>query len=169
MLYPASVVDGLVHQLGGKSLRWECALINFLKGGCPVGSAVVTSWGGLRLMEKYDKIVHTTPPFYRNQLEQIKLLRRCYAASIELSFKLKSSFRVASPLLGAGARGFPEEVAILVASEESVKWMNSTQTATYRNAQELALVFAIPDPSTADKLVRSIALAEDTHRTNSNS
>ena len=55
MLYPVSVIDGLVHQLGGPKLTFECKMINLLKGGCKVGNAVETTPGrASRLSNKAD-------------------------------------------------------------------------------------------------------------------
>jgi O-acetyl-ADP-ribose deacetylase (regulator of RNase III) len=94
MLFPAAVIDGLVHQLGGKYLQIQCSSIpeqvfshayhnqqsapedwsatgTTVKNNdrehvkCPVGTAVVTSAGGEQLRAEYDNIVHTVPPFYK--------------------------------------------------------------------------------------------------------
>lgn len=94
MLFPAAVIDGLVHQLGGKYLQIECSFLpehsfshayhnqqsapedwsvigSTVKNNdhehvkCPVGTAVVTSAGGEQLRAEYDNIVHTVPPFYK--------------------------------------------------------------------------------------------------------
>jgi O-acetyl-ADP-ribose deacetylase (regulator of RNase III) len=83
MLFPAAVIDGLVHQLGGRQLQKECSSLKQHKFAyayrnqqtctaiyehqpvkCPVGTAVITSAGGKELKLEFDNIVHTTPPFY---------------------------------------------------------------------------------------------------------
>jgi O-acetyl-ADP-ribose deacetylase (regulator of RNase III) len=86
MVFPAQTIDGLVHQLGGEQLRYECLAIQPLpcrplwlynygkhvmseevettKKLCPEGMAVQTSSGGPNLQVHYDTIIHTTPPFY---------------------------------------------------------------------------------------------------------
>ena len=83
MLFPAAVIDGLVHQLGGEQLKRECSLLpkhSFadvyvnqqtsteidLQVKCPVGTASVTSAGSKELEAEYDNIVHTVPPFYNH-------------------------------------------------------------------------------------------------------
>jgi len=170
MLYPASVVDGIVHQLGGQQLAAQCKLIHLLRGGCPVGTAVSTSMGGKRLRTAYDSVIHTTPPFYnqegQEEQEQIDLLGRCYRKSLDLAFQQSSSsaingdgsssIRIACPLLGAGARGFPLNVAITTAALECWKWMNnSNRGQNQERERDQVLAFGIPDKSIADMLVGS--------------
>ena len=84
MLFPAAVIDGLVHQLGGKQLQKECSMLNEHSLShvycnqqsvtvlsedqdvkCPVGTAVISSAGGAELKAEYDNIVHTVPPFFK--------------------------------------------------------------------------------------------------------
>ena len=85
MLFPAAVIDGLVHQLGGKKLGKECSLLpkhsfadayvnqqstveltDLPQVKCPVGTASITSAGNSELGAEYDNIVHTVPPFYNH-------------------------------------------------------------------------------------------------------
>jgi hypothetical protein len=78
MLYPAQVVDGLVHQLGGRALREQLQAVRAERvwgqppdvgrrdeAGqlirCPEGSAVVTSGAGSL---GFELIAHTAPPFW---------------------------------------------------------------------------------------------------------
>lgn len=84
MLFPAAVIDGLVHQLGGKQLQKECTMLSehslsyvyhnqqsmtvlseHQEVKCPVGTAVISSAGGAELKAEYDNIVHTVPPFFK--------------------------------------------------------------------------------------------------------
>ena len=123
MLYPASVVDGLVHQLGGWRLEGECRLKSMMATNaeaCPVGDAVVTSAGSGKLRESYEKIVHTTPPFFQYHDNPKDALHSCYTKALQLAFK--EGVCVATPLLGAGARGFPIDEAISVAATAAVEW-----------------------------------------------
>jgi O-acetyl-ADP-ribose deacetylase (regulator of RNase III) len=156
---PVSVIDGLVRQLGELRLRTELARLRLRcssKGGsepCPVGSAVQTSSGSgiAPLSARYDAIVHTTPPFYKHDTDPMENLSRCYQSALQLSFGLDAaeddisdvatSFAtsaatsteqtvvVAMPLLGSGARGFPYDVAVDVASDAAVQCC-SQATAT---------------------------------------
>jgi len=101
MMYPVSVVDGLVHQLGGLPLKMECAMKSIIKTRinahgieeeekCPVGQAVVTSAGGYmsKLGNEYDEIIHTAPPFYKYYSDDnesgttaMQALQECYKSS----------------------------------------------------------------------------------------
>ena len=49
-------VDGAIHRAGGPQIMEECRKI----GGCPTGSAVITTGG--RLQARY--IIHTVGPVY---------------------------------------------------------------------------------------------------------
>ena len=69
MLFPVSVIDGLVHLYGGWKLKMECQwhrLQAAKEDPCPVGTAVVTSAGrnDNKLATSFTHVVHTTPPFY---------------------------------------------------------------------------------------------------------
>ena len=70
MLYASSVVDGVVHQLGGSTLEWACQQIGTSSTKsttkCPEGNAVVTGPGTEEVAEHYDHIIHTVPPFYHH-------------------------------------------------------------------------------------------------------
>ena len=156
MLYPVSVVDGLVHQHGGWRLKAECQLKQAISGeACPVGSAVMTSSGGLQ--EEYDAIVHTTPPFYNYHNTPELLLSKCYQSSFKKAFA--TYCRVATPLLGAGARGFPENVAINVAAMESRQWCNDGKQSASSNDEQV-LAFGLLEKRLGDEL--AVAIEEST-------
>jgi len=157
MVYPVGVVDGLVHLMGGAGLQLECGwerlkwkvatatatMAGKLRHGdggdssnaqdvqdlgpCPVGSAVATSSGTGPLRLEYDRIVHTTPPFYLHHADPIERLRNCYASALSVAASAAAespppTLRIAAPLLGAGARGFPADVAVAVAARAAVGW-----------------------------------------------
>ena len=187
MLYPVSVIDGLVHTLGGKTLALECKMIHMFKGGCPIGSAVESSPGSSELEQYYNRIIHTTPPFYKfryneegenqcstgagngagdsnsNSDDQVEILHQCYKSAFEASFLYngiprREECRVACPIIGAGARGFPYDVAINVAAFESWNWL-CTHTDNHDNKGRnipAVLSFGIPDPDIANKLSAEI-------------
>lgn len=130
MLFPVSVVDGLVHRSGGWKLEAECAWKRTVASAsnsqaCPIGDAVRTSAGSDKLADEYDAIIHTTSPFYKHHHQPEKYLRRCYESSLRLAFQSKEDVRVASPLLGAGARGFPEQAAIAIAADFVKAWLET--------------------------------------------
>lgn len=165
MLFPLNVVDGLVHELGGFKLAVHCLLLpkkkncSQEKGGdvrCPVGCAVSTPPGGKRLGEEYDRIVHTVPPFYEHYDggDPNEALSNCYRNALALCDNISSSnhdcsLRVASPLLGAGARGFPLQEAMAIAAKESLRWRN----AEHDNVKERVLSFGIPQMDVASRFI----------------
>lgn len=151
MLYPVSVVDGLVHQWGGWRLEMECRLRELTaRNGeaCPVGSAVLTSAGYGKLSNEYDEIVHTTPPFYSFHDEPHYNLKLCYQRAMVRAFR--SHRRVATPLLGAGARGFPESVAIEIAAETTQEWCQEESDTGQ------CIVFGLLETQHADDLINQL-------------
>jgi len=148
MLYPVSVVDGLVHQQGGWRLELECRMqkIMAMNGDvCPVGSAVKTSAGCKLLKDEYDEIVHTTPPFYKFHENPHEYLSLCYERALKKAFE--SHLRVATPLLGAGARGFPESEAIAVAAQMTNEWCTKDSTDSQ------CIIFGLLEPRQARELI----------------
>ena len=155
MLFPVSVVDGLVHQWGGWKLDMECRWEGFMaknaageQEACPVGSAVLTSAGYGNLRREYDNIVHTTPPFYSFHDEPHYHLKLCYQRAMAKAFC--SHRRVATPLLGAGARGFPTAVAIEIAAETIHEWCQE------ESAIEQCIVFGLLETRHADDLINQL-------------
>lgn len=157
MLFPVSVVDGLVHQLGGIKLKLQCKLISSIRG-CPTGTAVSTSHADEALQKHYDYIIHTAPPFYDHDENPIDMLKRCYAASFDLAFQKSNVTKVACPLIGAGARGFPTEDSIDIAASESLKWIKEEKEdgITIASKKKQCIMFGIPDVKTAEKMVEAI-------------
>lgn len=154
MMYPVSVIDGLVHQLGGSSLALECKYLQTFQGGCPTGEAVVTSRANDSLKKAYSHIVHTAPPFYQDENSREKL-HSCYRNALSLAFQMNGVRKVACPLIGAGCRGFSVEDAIDIASTEVLSWRN--KDSNHNNHSHIQTVaFGIPDAKIADSLVHTI-------------
>lgn len=149
ILFPVSVVDGLVHELGGTRLRLECKFLQLFRGGCPTGTATSTSSGAL---ERYDRIVHVSPPFFEQERSEA-LLGSCYRAALALAFG--EGDRVACPLIGAGARGFGLDAAVGVAAREILRWRNDEDGGGERNR---TVAFGIPILSTANDVMRAIEM-----------
>ena len=175
MLYPVSVIDGLVHSAGGPKLAFECKMINVFKGGCPVGNAVETSPGSDSLYKCYDRIIHTTPPFFQNCNNEsndkskdgitrntTEILHQCYKSALKIAFEggnQTQEIKVACPIIGAGARGFPYDVAVNVAAHESREWLGmDNNECSDKNDQSphLTLAFGIPNPDVAELLVQTL-------------
>jgi O-acetyl-ADP-ribose deacetylase (regulator of RNase III) len=159
MLYPISVVDGFVHQLGGWKLEAECAWKRMTASGeaCPIGTAVQTSAGGDRLSEEYDSIIHTTPPFFLHDKDPETKLRSCYESALGIAFRRSDGpLRVALPLLGSGARGFPRDVAINVASKACLDWCSSVDENAGERKGEQVVVFGLLESELAEKFAERI-------------
>ena len=91
-------VDGAIHDAGGPSILEECRAI----GGCPTGSAVVTTAGNLSA--KY--IFHAVGPIYGYHEDAPGLLQSAYQTCLNLAeqYHLES---IAFPSLSTGAFGYP--------------------------------------------------------------
>ena len=126
----------------------------------PVGSCVATNTAD-KLANEYDTIIHTTPPFYKHFDKcPADYLKRCYKNSIREAFNHTISdeiSRVAVPLLGAGGRGFPLDVALDIAASESLKWCTDNQVECSPDKSSSAchqtLAFGIPETTHAEQLV----------------
>ena len=196
MLYPTSVVDGLVHMYGGSKLhtelywlrqkhRWSTFWSNDRSMNanepCPVGHAVVTSAGNGPLADQYDRIFHTTPPFYRynthQSLSSEMLLSKCYENALHQASRLATaagtSIVVALPLLGSGARGFPVDIACQIAAESIVTWLlessndDDLHSATTKTIQRNGNTSNRNDQDT-NKNEMTSSVASSTNTTNQN-
>jgi O-acetyl-ADP-ribose deacetylase len=98
----ASIFSG-----AGASLQEECERI----GGCSPGQAVITSGHGLPA----NHIIHTTGPVWcGGSCGEEQVLASCYRESLNLAL-LNKVKTIAFPLIAAGARGFPKELALRIA------------------------------------------------------
>jgi O-acetyl-ADP-ribose deacetylase (regulator of RNase III) len=208
MLYPISVIDGLVHIYGGWSLQAEIYWLRLLRQTrttpnkfpfdnfwskqnnnsnknnkdhdnnelCPIGTAIQTSAGNGLLSKYYQSIVHTTPPFYKYNTHPTvsveTLLSNCYRNALQLAFTTNTTtmyqspiIHVALPLLGAGARGFPNDVACTLAAQSLILWLSGNNTTT--PAAERTIQFQIFDNKTStETLNESIVSTKPTNANN---
>lgn len=129
MLYPAQVVDGLVHAQAGGQLRMALGAVEEGEGGvrCQVGAALATPAFAL---PNFDVVSHTPPPFWPTTgqddfeafLKWAEALASCYVngasavtAPLATAATAPRAVALASPLLGAGAAGAPAGAAAAVA------------------------------------------------------
>jgi O-acetyl-ADP-ribose deacetylase (regulator of RNase III) len=163
------------------------------KAACPIGTAVCTTLACSKLLEQYNAIIHTTPPFYLHDENPIQQLDSCYRSALALaatiaidnkhnnnnnndSHDANAELRVATPLLGAGARGFPMDVAIQVAATASWRWLQDesndnelaavdsgydTSTNTASKTRRMTLVFGLLEPSWANDLVEAFTRLQE--------
>jgi O-acetyl-ADP-ribose deacetylase (regulator of RNase III) len=99
-LAEGSGVDGAIHKAGGPKIMEECS---WIQGGCPTGTAVITSGGNL----KAKFVIHTVGPVYNDGKHgEPALLASAYSSSLELAVKhgIKT---IAFPSLSTGAYGYP--------------------------------------------------------------
>jgi O-acetyl-ADP-ribose deacetylase (regulator of RNase III) len=92
-------VDGAIHRAGGPAIMEECRRI----GGCPTGSAVITTAGNLAARH----VVHAVGPRWAggNQGEA-QLLAGAYRTSLEVAAK-NGDRSIAFPSISTGAYGYP--------------------------------------------------------------
>lgn len=110
-------VDGAIHRAGGPKIMDECRKI----GGCPTGSAVITTGGNLKA--KY--VIHTVGPVYRDgKNREAELLSSAYRKSLELaaSKEIKS---IAFPSISTGAYGYPINEASEIALRTVIEFIKT--------------------------------------------
>ena len=214
MMYAVSVIDGLVHQLGGWKLRAACqwyqlqAQVQQSTGflgddkepdqdhdtatqattpqnsqrtmveACPIGHVVETTQACDDLLHHYAAIWHTAPPFYGHHDQPEQRLAQCYQSALQRlnhhsTNNKNKDVRLAVPLVGAGARGFPVDVAIHVAAQVCADWMlehkathndkdnkqkdNSPHTDHVGTTTTTTVVFGLLEHSHAEQLVTALA------------
>jgi O-acetyl-ADP-ribose deacetylase (regulator of RNase III) len=113
-------VDGAIHRAGGPSIMKELDQLRKEKGGCPTGSAVVTSAGQLPAQW----IIHAVGPVWKggNQNER-KWLYSAYQVSLVLA-KEKGARSVSFPNISTGVYGFPKTEAVHVALSAVKDFLN---------------------------------------------
>ena len=116
-------VDGAIHRAGGPSIMRECREL----GGCPTGSAVITTAGALPA--RY--VIHAVAPVYRGAPEDPHLLRGAYAASLRLAHE-RALQSIAFPSLGTGAYGYPIVEASEIAVRAVIEHVQTAETTLDR-------------------------------------
>ena len=104
-------VDGAIRRSGGEEVVKECDKIRKTKGGCPTGTAVITTGGNLPA----NYIIHTAGPVWQGgNHEESKLLSSCYKESLLLAAE-NGIDSIAFPSISTGIYGYPIEKAAKVA------------------------------------------------------
>ena len=96
-------VDGAIHRAGGPAIMAECNEIRAEQGGCPTGSAVITTGGNLPAKH----VIHTVGPIWRGgNAGEPNLLASCYRESLSLALEggIKT---IAFPSISTGIYGYP--------------------------------------------------------------
>jgi len=141
-------VDGAIHRAGGSSIMWELDAIRAAQGGCPTGSAVVTTAGALPA--RY--VFHAVGPVYRDGKHgEPDLLRSCYETSLRLAEENGVS-TISFPAISTGAYGYPMREAAKVALQAAGNHLLN-DTAGVRE-----VLFVLASPEAMD--VHSAVLSE---------
>mmetsp|Transcript_1771 Transcript_1771/g.2562 ORF Transcript_1771/g.2562 Transcript_1771/m.2562 type:complete len:324 (+) Transcript_1771:86-1057(+) len=149
IVYAEQTVDGQVHAAGGLPLQTE--LHNLGVSPIETGDAVITGAPG-GLGHLYSFCVHTVPPFYsiHKYDDWEYLLIKSWKSALDCAISIAGSIleednsltnddnndvkledgsddynnivRIAAPLLGAGARGAPTELALMKLTEAVSVW-----------------------------------------------
>ncbi|MFQ5586604.1 MAG: O-acetyl-ADP-ribose deacetylase [Thermodesulfobacteriota bacterium] len=110
-------VDGAIHRAGGPKIMEECRKI----GGCPTGSAVVTSGGNLKA--RY--VIHTVGPVYRGgKGGEAELLANAYRNSLERA-REKGVESISFPSISTGVYGYPIREAASVALKTVIEFVKA--------------------------------------------
>lgn len=104
-------VDGAIRRAGGEEVVKECDKIKATQGGCPTGTAVITTGGNLPAKH----IIHTAGPVWEGgNSNEPNLLSSCYRESLILAFE-NDIDSIAFPSISTGVYRYPIEKAANVA------------------------------------------------------
>jgi O-acetyl-ADP-ribose deacetylase (regulator of RNase III) len=113
-------VDGAIHRSGGPEIMKECAGL----GGCPTGSAVITT-GGL-LKARY--VIHAVGPVYRGGARgEAELLAGAYESSLRLAAQ-KGLKSISFPSISTGAYAYPINEAARIALKTAVDFLKAEKS-----------------------------------------
>ena len=142
-------VDGAIRRAGGPEIMRECGL----KGGCPTGSAVITTAGLLKA--RY--VIHTVGPVYRGgESGEAELLSSAYRSSLALAAE-KGLRSVAFPSISTGVYGYPTDEAARIALNTVIAFLKANPSDQPRNPIELVRFVLFSD---ADLVTYTLALGE---------
>jgi len=113
-------VDGAIHAAGGPSLMQELDSIRASRGGCPVGSAVVTAAGTLPA----HYVFHAVGPVWQGGTHgEPELLASAYRACLKLADE-KAVDYLSFPSISTGAFGYPVDQASSIAIHEVIQHLS---------------------------------------------
>ena len=117
-------VDGAIHRAGGPSIMRELNTIRQESGGCPTGSAVVTSAGSLPAQY----VFHAVGPVYHDGRHgEAELLSSCYDTCLKLAEE-REVRSLSFPSISTGAYGYPMNEAARIAIETVGSHMRGADT-----------------------------------------
>ena len=117
-------VDGAIHRAGGSAIMRDLDEIRASSGGCPTGSAVVTSAGALPAQH----VIHAVGPIYQDgRHNEAALLASCYRKCLELAEE-QGARTVSFPAISTGAYGYPAEEAAEIALDSVAQHFEETES-----------------------------------------
>ncbi len=117
-------VDGAIHRAGGSQILKECRQIVAQQGGCPTGTAVITTAGNLPA--KY--VIHTVGPVWQGgKNQEPELLANCYRNSLVLAAAHQCQ-TIAFPNISTGVYGYPKSAAAEIAMSSVKEFLTENTT-----------------------------------------
>ena len=117
-------VDGAIHRAGGPGIMRELDEIRANSGGCPTGSAVVTTAGALPAQY----VIHAVGPIYQDgQHGESGQLASCYHKCLELAEE-RGVRTVSFPAISTGAYGYPANEAAEIALDSVAQHFMQTDS-----------------------------------------
>jgi O-acetyl-ADP-ribose deacetylase (regulator of RNase III) len=96
-------VDGAIHRAGGPAISAECERLRSQQGGCPTGSAVITTAGHMDVKA----VIHTAGPVWDGGgAGEPEKLEACYRSALQLA-RRHGLRTVAFPSISTGVYGYP--------------------------------------------------------------
>jgi len=115
-------VDGAIRRAGGPDIESECAAIRAARGGCPTGSAVITTAGRLAATH----VIHAVGPIWQGGGHgEPALLASAYRSSLALAAE-HGLHTIAFPSISTGVYGYPVAEASRVALQTVVEVLRHT-------------------------------------------
>jgi O-acetyl-ADP-ribose deacetylase len=141
-------VDGAIHRVAGPELYKETSRF----GGCPTGSAVITSAGQFPPPTRY--IIHAVGPIYDRSepARSAELLASAYGRSLELAGENRIE-SVAFPSISTGAYGYPIEDAAPIAIATVAAYLEAHPNSSLRRV--LFVLFSGEDLEIYERLLKA--------------
>jgi O-acetyl-ADP-ribose deacetylase (regulator of RNase III) len=138
-------VDGAIRRAAGPAVELELEKIRQEMGGCPTGTAVLTSGGKL----KARWIVHTVGPIWANgEQNEAQQLSSAYRESLKLA-EAQGAKSISFPAISTGVYGYPVEQASRIAGQSIIDYLKGK---TKLNLVRLVLF----DSNTKDVFARTL-------------
>lgn len=112
-------VDGAIHRAGGPAIMRDLDQIRARAGGCPTGSAVITTAGALPAQY----VIHAVGPIYQDgRRHEADQLAGCYRKCLELAEECGVR-TVSFPAISTGAYGYPAGEAAEIALDTVAQYL----------------------------------------------